>query len=227
MICFACPIAFDTPDSFRASGRAVVPDDLRLIEHDDLVAIAERGEAVRDDDRRLALDDFGHVVLDDHLAFRIERAGRLVEQQDRGAPHQGAGDGQALLLPAREVDATLFQEGVVALRQPLDELLGSGLAGGPDHLVEGGAGFSGRHIVADRPAKQKAVLQHDAHMAAQVHLVQFPDLVVVDADQAALGGIEALHQPHQRALARAAATHDPDDLPDVDREADPVERRDR
>ena len=115
--------------------------------------------------------------------------------------------------PPERLTPPSSSDGVVALRQPLDELLGAGLPGGPDDLLEGRAGLAGRDVVADRAAKQEAVLQHHAHVAAQMHLVQLADLVVVDADQAALGRIEALQQPHQRALAGAAAADDPDDLP--------------
>src|SRR5262249_29403148 len=96
--------------------------DLALVEHDDLVAITQRRKAMRDDDRGLAPDDLRHVVLHDHLAFRIERARRLVQQQDGGPSHQRASDREALALAARQVASALFQRRVVALRQALDEL---------------------------------------------------------------------------------------------------------
>src|SRR5262245_24653005 len=78
-------------------------DDLTLVEHDDVVAVAQRGETMRHDDRRLALDDLRHVVLHDHLAFRIERARRLVEQQESRPADQRARDRESLALAARQV----------------------------------------------------------------------------------------------------------------------------
>ncbi len=43
-----------------------------------------------------------HVLLDDALALVVERAGRLVEDQDARIGDQGAGDGDALALAARQ-----------------------------------------------------------------------------------------------------------------------------
>ena len=43
-----------------------------------------------------------HVLLDDALALIIERAGRLVEDQDARIDDQRAGDRDALALPAGE-----------------------------------------------------------------------------------------------------------------------------
>ena len=46
-------------------------------------------------------------TLDGSLAFRIERAGRLVEQQDGRVAEHGAGERYALALPARQCHAAL------------------------------------------------------------------------------------------------------------------------
>ena len=56
-------------------------------------------------------------VLDVLLGVAVERRGRLVEHQDRRALEDGAGDGDALLLAAGELEAALADLGVVALRQ--------------------------------------------------------------------------------------------------------------
>ena len=93
---------------------------------EDTVAAAHGGQAVRDDDHRAALDDLAHVVLDDALAFVVQRAGRLVQDQDARPGRQGAGDGDALTLPAGQVGAALLDGRVVALRQPGNELVRAG-----------------------------------------------------------------------------------------------------
>ena len=54
-------------------------------------------------------------VLDLPLGVAVERRGRLVEQQDRRRLQDRAGDGDALLLAARELQAALADLGVVAL----------------------------------------------------------------------------------------------------------------
>ena len=51
-----------------------------------------------------------------HLfALRIERARRLIEQQYLRIPHQRPSDGDALLLPARQLRALLTNSSGVAL----------------------------------------------------------------------------------------------------------------
>ena len=52
-------------------------------------------------------DDLVERVLDLLLGVAVERAGRLVEDQDRRPFEDGAGDGDALLLAAGELEAAL------------------------------------------------------------------------------------------------------------------------
>ena len=69
-------------------------------DRDDAVARPHGREAVRDDDHGAVLHDLAHVVLDDPLALIIERARRLVEDQDARIGGKRARDGDALALPA-------------------------------------------------------------------------------------------------------------------------------
>src|SRR5687768_5666505 len=57
-------------------------DDLAVLERDDAVGNAHRRQPVRDDDDGAVLADEPHVLLNRALGFGIERAGRLVENQD-------------------------------------------------------------------------------------------------------------------------------------------------
>jgi hypothetical protein len=86
--------------------RAVL-DDAAFLDRDDPVAVAHGGEPVRDDEHGAAMHDALHVLLDDALAFIIERAGRLVEDQDARIHDQRARDGDALALAAGEAGAAL------------------------------------------------------------------------------------------------------------------------
>jgi hypothetical protein len=54
-------------------------------------------------------------VLNFALGVAVERRGRLVEHEDRRALEDGAGDGDALLLAAGELQAALADLRVVAL----------------------------------------------------------------------------------------------------------------
>src|SRR5947199_4983632 len=89
-------------------------DDQALIEHDDLIGPDDSGETVRDDERRTILRDSIERVLDLFLRVAVERGGRLVEQQDRRRLEDGSRDGDALLLPAGELQAALSHLGLIA-----------------------------------------------------------------------------------------------------------------
>ncbi len=67
-----------------------------------------------DGDHRLAGHQPVEALLDRRLDLRIERRGRLVEDQDRRVLEQHAGDGDALALAAGELDAALADMGVEA-----------------------------------------------------------------------------------------------------------------
>ena len=67
-----------------------------------------------------------HVLLDGALAFVVERAGRLVEDQDARVGDQRARDRDALALPARQAAAAFADDGVVALGQLQDEVVRAG-----------------------------------------------------------------------------------------------------
>lgn len=60
------------------------------------------------------------------LGVGVDHAGGFIEDEDRGVAEDGAGDGEALALPAREREALLGDGGVVTLREGDDELVGAG-----------------------------------------------------------------------------------------------------
>ena len=89
-------------------------DDAALLEHDQAVERRDGREPVRDGDHGLALHQRRERLLDRRLDLRVERRGRLVEDQDRRVLEDHAGDGDALALAAGELDAALADMGVVA-----------------------------------------------------------------------------------------------------------------
>ena len=58
-------------------------------------------------------------LLDRLLGAAVERAGRLVQDQDRRVLEQGAGDRDALLLAARQLEPALADHRLIALREAL------------------------------------------------------------------------------------------------------------
>ena len=82
------------------------------------------------------------------LARGVERAGRLVEQQDRPIREQRPRDRQPLALAAGELDAALAEIGVEALRQALDELQRVRRLARRAHLGVGRVGPAVAHVLA-------------------------------------------------------------------------------
>ena len=60
----------------------------------------------------------------------VDGAGGVVEDEDARVVEEGPGQGDPLALAAREREAPLADDGVVALREVLDELVGLGGPGG-------------------------------------------------------------------------------------------------
>src|SRR6185437_4082823 len=85
------------PDQLVVSS---ILDQPAPIERDDAVRAPHCRQAVCDDEHRAAPRDVLHVVLNNTLALVIERAGRLIEDQDARIGDERAGDRNALALAA-------------------------------------------------------------------------------------------------------------------------------
>ena len=145
-----------------------------------------------DDQHGSAARDAQQVGVHQSLRFRVERTGRLIEDQDARVGDQRAGNGEALTLTAREVGRAFLDVGFIAVRHPLDEFLGAGEAGGADRILQRQARPAGQDVVADRAAEQEVLLQHDAEAGAQMAQVDLPQIGAVDLDEARILAVDAL-----------------------------------
>src|SRR3954447_8104694 len=71
--------------------------------------------AVRDHDQRAIAAKFGERFVDQPLAFDVDLAGRLVENQDFGVAEESTGQGNTLALPAADTLAVGTHNRVVAV----------------------------------------------------------------------------------------------------------------
>ncbi len=163
-----------------------------LIHHDDRIGAGHKREAVGDDDNRAATRDPAEMLLDDGLAFRVERAGCLIENQDGRVVDQGPGDGQPLALTAREIGGALLEHRRIAMRQALNELMRAGNLRHLDHLLQRGGRLGHGNVLTHGAAEQEILLQHDADPGAQMGQVELFQIVAVDLDQPGLRHIEPL-----------------------------------
>src|SRR6516225_7712843 len=96
--------------------------DSALLQDDDPVSAEHGCQTVGDDNRGTARRQRGQRALHSKLRLGIERARRLIEQQDRRVSQDGSGDRKALTLPAREAYALLAEKRVETARQVVEEL---------------------------------------------------------------------------------------------------------
>ncbi len=75
--------------------------DRAFIQHQNLIGVEHRADALRDHKTRAALHQPIERLLNLVLRHQIDTARRIVEDQDVRIEQQGARDGDALLLPAR------------------------------------------------------------------------------------------------------------------------------
>ena len=90
-------------------------DHPAVLQHDDPVGVADRGQPVRDHEAGAPLEQPRERRLDQPLGVAVDACGRFIEDQDLGIGDQGAGEADQLPLPERQVAAPLLQRGVHSL----------------------------------------------------------------------------------------------------------------
>ena len=141
--------------------------DPAAIEHDDLVGIDDGRQAMGDHHGGAAAAHLFQRALDLLLGAGVERAGRLVEQQDVRVLQDGAGDRHPLLLAARQLQAALADRRLVAQRQRHDEVVDARQPRRLLDLLAGAVGPAVADVVEDRVVEQHGVLRHHADRRAQ------------------------------------------------------------
>ncbi len=194
-------------------------DDPALVHDDDAVRMPHGREPVGDDDHRAALADVRHVALHDGLAFIVQRARGLVEDEDARVGEERAGDRDALALAARQARTLLADDGVVALRQLADEVVRPRQARRVHHGLDGRGRVRDGDVLAHAAVEQQVLLQYHADLPSQLRRIDQADVDTVHEDAALLGYVQALHELGERALAGARAPHDADHLAGADVQA--------
>ena len=145
--------------------------------------------------------DLRHVLLNNALALVVERACRLIENQDARVGNQRAGNGDALPLAPGQAAAPLTDDRVIALGELENEVMGAGeLCCGDDALGRHGR-IGESDIVPHRAVEQHVVLKHDADLPTQPGRIDLREIDPVNEHPAALGHIEALDKLGEGALA--------------------------
>jgi hypothetical protein len=156
-------------------------------------------------------------------AAAVEVSRRLVAEQERRVGHDGAGDGDALLLPARQLPRLVRR--AVGDPDDVERGLHPLLA-----LRPGQRGEQQRQLhVAERRENGDEVvhLEDEPHVAGaprgELGAAQAADLVTSHGDAARSRDVKAAHQVEERALPRAARTHEGDEIALPHAEVDPLQ----
>lgn len=92
------------PDQFVVG---TVFDDAPVFKHDDVVGQAHGAETVADEDGGFAAREDAESGEDLIFGLRVERAGRLIEDEDTGVANEGAGQRDFLPFAAAQLRAFL------------------------------------------------------------------------------------------------------------------------
>ena len=196
-----------------------------MIEGDQIVGDRQQERAVgHHEDRALAADLLEGTA---EFLFRlaVETGRGFVEKQDGWIADQGAGDGDALPLPAGKATSGLADIGRVTIRHVDDELVDPGGGGGLDDLVVVGVGLAVGDVLAHGALEQDAVLGHVAHPLGELGARELGDVGAIEKDAALVGRVQALDQLEQRALAAAVAPDQRVHAPRFEDQTDVVDNR--
>src|ERR1700753_1636287 len=180
----------------------------RAVLHDrDLVGRGEDTDPVSDDDdRRMgrlqALDG-----LEQHAFAEIVEAGvGLIENHKARIAEKSARQSEALAKAAREMDAAAEYDGIVAMRQPKDDLVKPGQFGGVNALRQIRLLESGDDLL-DRFSEQVDVLRQIAEPPG-ANVAHRQDVDAGEPDRARRGGRYTGEDLAQRGFAGAGRTDD-------------------
>ena len=89
--------------------------DPTLFEHDNLIRLLHRGQAMGNHQNRAIGHGLLQAQLHRRLGLSIQGAGRFIQQQDRGIPQDRASDRDALQLTTGKIAAPFLKLRVVAI----------------------------------------------------------------------------------------------------------------
>ena len=199
--------------------------DAAAVHHHDAVGVADRRQAVGDDQGGAPRGEAVERLLDQRLGAGVEGGGGLVQEQHRRVAEHGAGDGDALALAAGEVGAARAGEAVEAGGELVGELGDGGFAGRGLDLGVGGVEAAEADVLADGLVEEGGVLADQREMGAERAEVEVARVGAADGDAARLRLDQAGQEVEDGALAGARGADEGGGLARLRGEAEAVEDR--
>src|SRR5919107_776286 len=176
-------------------------DQLSVVQDQDEVGVADRGEAVRDHERGAPDHQAFPAVQDDGLRPRVDGRRRLVQDADRGVFQKGPRDADALAFAAGELGPALAEYGLVLVRQAHDEVVGVGVSRRPDDVIHARPEPPVEDVFGYGAREQQRFLQHDADLPAQRRERQLAKVDAVEQDAASRRVVESGKGAYEGGLA--------------------------
>ena len=154
-------------------------DDFAALQHVDSIRMKNGRETVRDEygDCVPRGGDVPDCVADLLFGQRVERRSGFIEDEQLRSTEQCARDGQALLLPSRNLDSTFPNDCVQAPVCPGKKAVDGSLPQDSEAFIIGSAGANEQEIFANRSPKTVALLRYKTDALAETfHL----DLIFTD-----------------------------------------------
>src|SRR5499433_412576 len=171
------------------------------MKHEDPIRRVNGGQSMGDSHAGPSLQELLESRANQCLRFRIHARRRLVEGENGRIIKEGAGDGQQLALPLREILPALVHDLVEAARERRDHAIGARRAQG---VVERrrGSRLPRPHaqILLDRSREEEYLLRDDADVPAQRVEVPLAHVAAAHQDLAPRDVVAARHEPHDGAL---------------------------
>src|SRR5262249_49009832 len=117
-------------------------------------------------------------------------------------------EGDPLLLPTREGDAALADDGIVAVRELADVTVQGSDVGDVAHRLVAGPGLTEADVVPDAAREEERVLGHEADRAPQDRERNLTHIPPVDGDAPGAHVEQPGYQIRERRLPRAGASDD-------------------
>src|SRR2546421_1110084 len=172
-----------------------------VLEYDDPIRAPDRGQSMRDDERRSAFPQPLQRFQQQCLRLRVQRTRRLIQNKNRGILEEGTRDREALPLAARQGDPSFSDLGLVSLRQRHDKLVSTCSASCRLNLLDSYSWSSIRDIFSNAGREQNWLLKHERDVSAQRLQGEGSQISTIKGDPTGYGIIEAQEQARQRRLA--------------------------
>ena len=177
-----------------------------MVQDGDLVHPEDRFWPVGDHQNGAAPNQGGEGFLDFGLGFGVGERGCLIQDEDGGIHKQSAGDSDALLFAAGQVNPAA-EHGVETVGESVDSVGDAGGHRGGPHLRVGGVRAAQGNIVPDRHAQQLRVLEHKPNVSVQLPGGNVPQINAPERDRPGIRVVEAGQQGGEGRLSRPGRPH--------------------